>query len=425
MARPIRTGAIDRCLWGEPLPPLRPAAALPGRLDVAIVGGGYTGLAAARALGHSGASVAVLERHGIGWGASGRNGGFVLPGFQPGLAGLVGRLGEARARALFEMSREAVGALESLIATEGIACGYRRRGSVALAARPGHLRALAAERLCLERVAGHRTELLGPAEVGRVIGSRAYHGGLLDPAAGALHPGQYCAGLAAAAARAGAGLHPGVSADGIRRVAGGFELATPQGPVRAAEVLVATDGYTGAPFRGLRRRVIPVGSYLVATAPLEPALAARLIPGDRVLSDTRNLLYYFRLSPDGRMVFGGRTSMMPLGTARAARALGRAMRTVFPELSATPVDFAWAGSVGFTLDRVPHAGRLDGVHYALGYCGHGVAFATWLGGRMGKALAGQGSIPDLGPLRAVPLYGGRPWFLPFVDAYYRVRDHIG
>jgi glycine/D-amino acid oxidase-like deaminating enzyme len=149
------------------------------------------------------------------------------------------------------------------------------------------------------------------------------------------------------------------------------------------------------------------------------------VPGGRVLSDTRNLLYYFRLSPDGRMLFGGRTSMTPVGTARAARTLGRAMRGVFPELSGTPVDFAWSGSVGFTLDRMPHAGRLDGVHYALGYCGHGVAFATWLGGRMGEMLAGQGTIPDLGPLRAVPLYGGTPWFLPFVDVYYRVRDRIG
>jgi glycine/D-amino acid oxidase-like deaminating enzyme len=394
-------------------------------VDVAIVGGGYTGLAAALTLGRRGAQVALLERHGIGWGASGRNGGFVLPGFQRGLAELVARVGETRARELFEWSLEAVGALEALLGAEGIECGYVRRGSVLLAARPGHLAGLEEERHCLERVAGHLTEVLGPGEIRREIGSRAYHGGLVDPAGGALHPGRYCAGLAASAAGAGAGLYPGTDVTAIRRSAGGFELGTSGGPLRAREVLVATDGYTGPPFGRLRRRVIPVGSYLIATTPLQPTLAARLVPGGRVLSDTRNLLYYFRLSPDGRMVFGGRTSMTPIGTARAARVLGRAMRGVFPELSATPVDFAWSGSVGFTLDRMPHAGRLDGVHYALGYCGHGVALATWLGRRMGEALAGQGRIPDLGPLRAVPLYGGTPWFLPFVDVYYRVRDRIG
>jgi glycine/D-amino acid oxidase-like deaminating enzyme len=423
--RPIRTGAVDRCLWGDLPPPPPPAPPPPGGVDVAIVGGGYTGLAAARALARHGARVAVLERHAIGWGASGRNGGFVLPGFQRGLAGLAARVGERRARELFEWSGEAVGALEALLAAEAIDCGYARCGSVLLAARAGHLAALEEERRCLDRVAGHATELLGPEGVRREIGSRGYHGGLVDPAGGALHPGRYCAGLAAAAERAGASLHPGAEVTAIRRTADGIELATPAGPWRAAEVLVATDGYTGPPFARLRRRVIPVGSYLIATAPLDPSLASRLIPRGRVMSDTRNLLYYFRLSPDGRMVFGGRTSMTPVGTARAARALGAAMRQVFPELAATPVDFAWSGSVGFTLDRMPHAGRLDGIHYALGYCGHGVAFATWLGGRMGEALAGRGTIPDLGPLRAVPLYGGTPWFLPFVDAYYRLRDGIG
>ncbi|MEZ0332663.1 MAG: NAD(P)/FAD-dependent oxidoreductase, partial [Gemmatimonadales bacterium] len=187
-------------------------------------------------------------------------------------------------------------------------------------------------------------------------------------------------------------------------------------------VVVATNGYTGTPFARLRRRVVPIGSHIVATAPLEPGLAARLIPGRRVLSDTRHLLHYFRLSPDQRMVFGGRASFTPIGTARCARHLGDAMRRVFPELGSVPVDFAWSGNVGFTLDRMPHAGRLDGLHYAMGYCGHGVAYSTWLGARVGEKLAGGPDLPGDNRFPAIPLYRGRPWFLPFVGAYYRLRD---
>ena len=423
----IRTGAIDRCLWSDPAsaPAPRDSAPLPDRVEVAVVGGGYTGLAAALALARRGARVAVLERHRIGWGASGRNVGFVLPGFQAGLAELTARLGEERARRLWGMSVEAVECLERLIAAEAIACNWSRCGSVVLAARPAHLARLDEERRCLARVAGHQTELLGPSEIGREIGSGVYHGGLVDRTAGALHPARYCAGLAAAAERAGAALHEGAEVVRIRRRGDGHEVQTSRGGLPASEVLVATDGYTGVPFGRLRRGVVPVGSYMVATAPLGPELAARLVPGGRVLSDTRRLLHYFRLSPDRRMVFGGRAAMVPLGTPRAARALGRAMRERFPALAATPVDYAWSGSVGFTRDRLPHAGRSDGVYYALGYCGHGVALATWLGGRMAAAIAGTEELPELGPLPAIPLYGGRPWFLPLVDAYYRVCDRLG
>jgi glycine/D-amino acid oxidase-like deaminating enzyme len=187
-------------------------------------------------------------------------------------------------------------------------------------------------------------------------------------------------------------------------------------------VIVPPDDYLPA----LRRRVVPVGSYLIATAPLAPAAARRLIPRGRVLSDTKNLLYYFRLSPDHRLVFGGRAAFTPTAVAESARILARGMVEVFPELAGTRVDYAWGGQVAFTLDQMPHAGRLDGLHYALGYGGHGVAMATWLGERMGEAMAGAAEIPRLtAPFRPVPLYTGSPWFLPLVGAYYRVHDRVG
>jgi glycine/D-amino acid oxidase-like deaminating enzyme len=210
----------------------------------------------------------------------------------------------------------------------------------------------------------------------------------------------------------------------LRPATGGFEAETARGTIRAREVLVATDGYIGPPFGRLRRRVVPLGSYIVATEPLDPDLARRLIPRGRVLSDSRHLLHYFRLSPDRRMVFLGRASFTPIDTARSARLLIEAMRRVFPELERVPVEFAWSGKVGFTLDRLPHAGRMDGVHFALGYCGHGVAFSTWLGARMGDALAGAAGMPEMGRLRAIPLCGGRPWFLPLAGAYYKFRDWV-
>jgi glycine/D-amino acid oxidase-like deaminating enzyme len=195
--------------------------------------------------------------------------------------------------------------------------------------------------------------------------------------------------------------------------------------VRAGEVLVATNGYTGVAFPPLRRRVVPVGSYLIATRPLDQALAARLIPRARVLSDTKNLLYYFRLSPDRRMVFGGRAAFTPTPVSRSAEILARAMVEVFPELADTEIEYAWGGQVAFALDQMPHAGRIDRLHYAMGYAGHGVAMSTWLGARVGEKLAGGAELPEMtGPLRAVPFYGGRPWFLPLIGAYYRIRDSI-
>jgi glycine/D-amino acid oxidase-like deaminating enzyme len=416
---------IERCLWLDVLPPRRDPAALPHRTDVVVVGGGYTGLSAARALARHGAAVTVLERHHVGWGASGRNGGFVLPGFQPEPADLVRRHGAARARELYTVSTDAIELLERLIEDEAIDCGYTRCGAVTLAARPSHLRELARSQAALRKNLGHETILLGRAELRQEIGSPLYHGGLLHTAAGSLHPARYCAGLAGAAERAGAVIVEGVELLAVRRSHGALHLTTSAGSTAASEVLVATNGYTGAAFPALRRRVVPVGSYVVATAPLEPGVARELLPRGRVMTDTWHLLHYFRLSEDGRLVFGGRASFTPTSVQRSARILAAALRLVFPRLGPVPIEFAWCGNVAFARDRMPHAGRLDGLHYAMGYAGHGVALSTWLGTRMGDTLAGRSAAPALtGGLPAIPLYGGTPWFLPAVGGYYRLKDWI-
>ena len=392
---------------------------------MAVVGAGYTGLSAALTLARHGASVVVLERYRAGWGASGRNGGFVLPGYKPDPGDLLRRCGLDRTRALLAATHEAIEGLEALIVREALDCGYARRGWITLAAKPRHMRGLEETSRDLRRLLGHETTLLGATELREEIGAERYHGGLLEPFAGALHPGRYCAGLAGAAVRAGAVLVEGVEVLGMARDVEGAAIATAGGQLRATEVLVATNGYTGPAFPALRRRVVPVGSYVVATEPLGARRAAEVLPRARVMSDTWNLLHYFRLSDDGRLVFGGRASFTPTSVGESARILEADLRALFPQLATVPLACAWSGSLGVARDRLPHAGRVDGVHYALAYAGHGVAFATWLGARMGDALAGRGTVPTLtGELPPIPFYRGNPWFLPAVGGYYRMLDWI-
>ena len=418
---------LERCLWTETSPlPRFPASPLPPTTDVAIIGGGYTGLAAARALARAGADATLMESHHLGWGASSRNGGFVLPGFKPEMEALAHMVGPDRARPMFELSLEAVCFLEGLIAEEGIACDFARCGAVTLAAKPGHVPGLEQSGRFLRDRLGYETELIAGNDMARVIGSRRYAGALLDPGGCSLQPARYVHGLALAAERAGARLLEETEVVRLKRVSRGFDVTTRRGTVRAREILAATNGHTPAALAALRRRVVPIGSYLIATEPLEPGLARRLIPGCRVLSDTKHLLYYFRLSPDGRMVFGGRASFTPASPRRSAAILGAGMREVFPELADATIEYAWSGKVAYPRDHLPHAGKLGGVHYSMGYCGHGVALATYLGTRMGEVLAGIGKVPDLGGKRfkAIPFFNGFPWFLPLVGGYYRARDWV-
>ncbi len=421
------TANLEGCLWWNGVPPVSVARAdLPERADVAIIGGGYTGLAAARALALVGASVVVLERETIGWGASGRNGGMVLPGYKTDLPVLIRRLGLERTRALFRDTVDAIGFVESLVRDEHIDCGWARTGHVTLAAKPAHLAGLEESQRLLERDFGYATELLGPERIGEEIGSARYHGGLLDPLAGGLQPAAYVSGLAAAATRAGAVLLEHAEVQGFSRNGGGFRIETGRGALEAGDLLVATNGYTDRLYPWLSRRVVPVGSYIIATEPLSPDLQRRLVPRGRMLSDTKNLLYYFRLSGEGRMVFGGRAAFSPTALEECRAILRRGMIEVYPELSAARIEFAWGGTLGFTLDQMPHAGRHEGLGYALGYGGHGVALASWLGDRIGRAMAGGAEWPELAsiPFRAIPLYGGRPWFLPLAGAYYGLKDRI-
>lgn len=402
---------------------------LPSRADVVVVGAGYTGLAAARQLARAGASVAVVEREQVGWGASSRNGGQVLTGMKLEAAALVGKFGEARARQLFDIASASIARLEQLIVEEAIACDYERVGHICAAFKSAHFDAFRDEQALLQRVFDHPVRVVPRAEQRAEIGSDAYHGVLVDERSGALNPARYVRGLAAAAARAGAAVVTGTGVTEVQRQPNGWRVRTTAGDVEARDVLVATNGYTNGASPALQRRFVPIGSYIIATEPLAAGVATLLLPRRRMAFDTKHFLYYFRVTADRRLLFGGRAEFGrpdPDTTRRAAEILRAGMTRVFPELSGARVDYAWGGNVAFTRDQMPRAGRLDGIYYAGGYCGHGVAMATYLGEQIARRIAGEPIDHPLFDDRfpPIPLYSGNPWFLPVVGAYYQVKDWL-
>lgn len=403
---------------------------LPERVDVAVVGSGYTGLSAARQLAKSGASVAVLDKESIGWGASSRNGGQVLSGLKVDAGALRARYGVTAAKKLYAASQAALGCVEALVADERLDCEYARCGNLNAASKPRHFEDFKRSQELMARDFGEQHELLPRSEQRREIGSDAYFGVMIEPNNASLHPAKYVRGLAQAAERAGAQLFAATPALKIEREGSGFRVETGRGRISAAQVFAATNGYTDAALPALRRRVIPIGSYIIATEPLRDEVAARLLPQRRVVSDSRNFLHYYRLSQDNRLLFGGRAEFVPSSsesTRESAASLRRDMLQVFPELRAAAIEYAWGGNVCFTLDMLPHAGRLDnGVHYAAGYGGHGVAMATYLGAKMADVILGRDDQNPFSGMRfnAIPLYDGRPWFLPAVAVWYKFLDWI-
>jgi glycine/D-amino acid oxidase-like deaminating enzyme len=429
-ARPSLNEDFERrSLWSATMPALpdRSGRGLPDTADVVVIGGGYAGITAAAELARRGVVVTLLEAETLGWGASTRNGGIVHPGYKWGPRQLVRRHGEPTATALYDDTLAAFGTVKRLIAEESIHCEFRESGYVELAYAASHVRDIAQLR---ESLAGRgvASTLVPREKLHDEIGSDAYHAGLVIPGGGIVHPGRLFAGLATAADRAGADLHEGVRARSVRRQADGrFTVETERGAILARDVFIATNGYTDGVAPTLRRRIIPIGSYIIATEPLPDDLVAELSPRGRAFFDTKNFLYYWHISADRRMVFGGRASMLPTSIDRTARILYDGLLRVHPQLAGRRIDYAWGGNVGFTFDRMPHVGRTsDGVAYAVGCCGSGVALMTHVGTKVGEWLAG-GEAPALAALRfpLVPApYEGRPWFLPVVGEWFRFRDRV-
>ncbi|HMD17100.1 MAG TPA: FAD-binding oxidoreductase [Terriglobales bacterium] len=415
--------------------PAPPAPSLPESADVAIIGAGFTGLSAALALAKRGAKVVVLEAETIGWGASSRNGGMVLTGLKLGVNQLISMYGRELTRRMYAASLETIDSVECIVKAENIACGFTRTGHLEVACKKAHFDDYSRQAEVIAREFNHHLRVVVRDQLPSEIGSSIYYGGMVDEASAGLNPASYVAGLATAALRAGAQISEHTRLQHIQREsrdgAPGFNLTTSRGSFWSRNVLIGTSGYTGAATPALRRKIIPIGSFIITTEVLPEALARELSPRNRQIYDSKNYLYYYRLTPDNRMLFGGRAAFFPetdQTIRKSAEILRLGMIDVYPQLRNTEVEYVWGGTLDFCFDMMPHAGQIDGVYFALGYAGHGVAMATYQGQKMAEWIA-EGKTDNPFTEIAFPgaplgLYNGKPWFLPFAGAYYKVLDWV-
>jgi len=407
--------------------------ALPADVDVAVVGGGYCGITAAAELAARGRSVAVLEADALGTGASTRNGGMVIPELKHGprrLAERYGPLGGELTDAVFE----AFDLVERIVDEWSIDCDYARSGGLLLAHHEAQVPHLVEEAREWQDDLGESARFLPRDELASEVGSDAYHGGLLVERTGGLQPAKYHAGLVRRAIDQGAGIHDRTRVTGIeaRRGSAGYRVDTTRGSLHAGEVLVAANATADAIVPELRRRIVPMGSFVIATERLDREVARSCIPKGRMLYDTKNFLFYWRRSPDERIVFGGRTSLAATTVSDARDVLARELVRVHPQLEGVPIERAWGGEVAITYDRLPHCGRtpLPGggsVAFAGGCNGTGVALMTWFGYEAAAWLAGEGTPPAFArlPFPRVPFHSLRAQYLPAVGSWFRFRDRYG
>jgi glycine/D-amino acid oxidase-like deaminating enzyme len=417
--------------WHDTAPRFDGAVQAPadGRADVVVVGGGFTGLSAALALAKKGAQVVLLEAERVGGAASGRNGGHVNNGFAQDYGAMCARLGTERANLLYRSFDAAVDTVERIVGEERIDCDFRRVGKLKLAAKPAHYDKLARSQELLAREVDPDTHMVPKAALSEELGSDAYYGGLVFRKSAAMHMGKFVHGLASAAARHGVRIHENTPLTALRRTPQGHEVETSGGRVQARQVLLATGTSAVGPLAWFRRRIVPVGAYIIVTEQLPKDVLDRILPRRRNATNTRNLVNFFRVTPDNRLLFGGRARFAapgPTSDPKSGEILRRDMIATFPYLSDVRIDYCWGGLVDMTRDRLPRAGERDGVYYSMGYSGHGTQMSVHMGSLMADIMDGG---QDRNPWKdfdwpAIPGHFGKPWFLPVVGAYYRFKDHV-
>ena len=399
---------------------------LPDTVDVLVVGSGYTGLNAAIATARGGRSTLVVDAEDPGHGCSTRNGGQISTSIKPSLGKLAAKLGDQKARAIRDEGTNALAWIADFVESENLYCDFRKVGRFHAAHTPQHYEELVHDAEIMRKTEGIDCFAVQRSEQRRHLGTDIYFGGVVFPAHCSLHPAKYHRELLRLALDANAQVIGQCCVNGIEQTATGFSVATSQGAVSARDVIVATNGYTTGLTPWLQRRVIPIGSYIIATDELPEATIDTLFPGDRIASDTCKVVYYYRATPDRRRVlFGGRVSSTEQDPLTSAARLRSDMCRIFPELEGIGLSHAWSGTVAYTFGELAHTGVHDGVHYAMGYCGSGVSMASYLGMRTGQRVLGQKdgrtAFDDL-PFSTRPFYQGKPWFLPAAVAWYRWND---
>jgi len=427
-AAPTGGAGDGKVYWHDGIGLLQSTRAAPlDAVDVLVIGSGYTGLHAAIATARGGRSTQVIDTHSPGWGCSTRNGGQISPSIKPTLAELTRKYGAERAMAIRNEGHTSLEWVGDFIKSEGIDCAYRQCGRFHAAHTPAHFRELVEDTERLGREEGVPFEIVSRGDQHKELGTNAYFGGVVLTRHASLDPAKYYAGLLQVAKDAGVAVTGNCPALDVKQEGGGYSVTTPMGQIRAEKVIIATNGYTTDLVPWVQRRVIPIGTYMIATDPLPKALIDRLFPKDRVVSDTCKVIYYYRPSPDRtRVLFGGRVSADETNPAVSGPKLKADMCRIFPELADYGYTHSWTGTVAFTFDTLAHLGQHDGIHYAMGYCGSGIGMASYLGMRLGQQLLGDpdgATAFDGLRFQTRPLYFGNPWFLPSVVRYYRLRDH--
>ena len=411
------------------------AGALPDKVDIAVVGGGFCGLSAARVLAQRGVRVALFEAESLGWGASCRNGGMVLTGMKLPVPTLIKRYGREAVRRMYAASLGSIDLVERIVKDEGIDCDFSRCGHLEVACKQAHFDDYSATAARIKSEFNHELRIIPKNALKSEIGSEIYYGGMVDETSAGLNPARYVQGLAKAAQRHGACLfdhtrvtHVSSQPNGAN---GSFRVETTRGSLTAKEVLLASGAYTTEATPSLRKKVIPIGSYIIATEILSDALAAEVSPRNRMIYDSKHFLYYYRLTPDNRMLFGGRAAFFPESEStvrKSTELLRQGMIEVYPQLRDVKVEYVWGGTLDFAMDVMPHSGKIDGMYFAVGFAGHGVAAATWMGAKLAGVICGD---PDDNPFSRIAFPGaplglrsGSTWALPLAGAYYKVLDWL-
>jgi len=397
-------------------------------VDVVVVGGGFTGLSTALALAKRGAKVAICEANVVGGEASGRNGGQCNNGTAQDFTSLISTYGEEKAGSFYQFYNQAVDSVETLVKTENIDCDFRRAGKIKLAAKPEHMDKLAKTHEALIKLVDPDAQLLDQQSLKAEINAGTFYGGLLTPHGAQLHVGKLVHGLAKLCIEFGVLIYQHSPVTHMAKVATGqWQVQTPKQTFKSNAIVVATGGSGPGPFSWFRRRIVPVGSFAVVTEPIEQALRESLFPGNRSYVTSKNIGNYFRLTDDGRLLFGGRARFAvsnPKSDFKSGEILRQTLIESFPALENIAIDYCWGGTVDMSADRLPKVGAKDGLFFAMGYSGHGVQMAVHMGEVMADLVDGKPTqcpwITKNWP--AIPGHFGKPWFLPFVGLYYKIQD---